>query len=98
MTEADDEEQHCRVHVADRQALPDRLAEGRQTVERVKGALGRLAEERRRAVVLHLQELTTDEIARALGWSEPKARHLVYRGLKDLRRVLRDQGIECEVD
>jgi hypothetical protein len=29
-----------------------------------------------------------------MGWSEPKARNLVYRGLKDLRGELRSAGIE----
>ena len=38
--------------------------------------------------------MTTDEIADLMGWSEPKARNLVYRGLKDLRKALRDAGIE----
>ena len=58
----------------------------------------RLAENRRSAVVLYLEGLTTDEIAHASGWSEPRARHLVYRGLNDLRRQLRSEGIECEID
>jgi hypothetical protein len=29
-----------------------------------------------------------------LGWSEPKARNLVHRGLKDLRAFLCSMGIE----
>jgi len=33
-----------------------------------------------------------------LGWSEPKARNLLYRGLSDLRAQLRAEGIEYEID
>jgi RNA polymerase sigma-70 factor (ECF subfamily) len=50
--------------------------------------------DRRRAVSLHLQGLTTQEIADLVGWSEAKARNLVYRTLKDLRTRLRAEGID----
>lgn len=62
----------------------------------VTGALVRLAAKRRRAVGLHLQGMTPREVGRVLGWSEPKARNLVYRGLADLRRELRAMGIDYE--
>ena len=58
--------------------------------------LRRLQENRRRAVGLHLQGMTTDEIARMAGWTEPKARNLVYRGLADLRVELRGMGVDVE--
>jgi RNA polymerase sigma factor (sigma-70 family) len=73
---------------------PDLLAERRQIVSRVKATLARLPENRRRAVGLHLEGMTTQEIADLLGWSEPKARNLVYRGLQDLREKLRAEGVE----
>ena len=44
----------------------------------------------------HPDGMTTQEIADILGWSEPKARNLVYRGLGELRKHLRDEGIEYE--
>ncbi len=78
----------------DRSALPDVLAERRELLRHVDAALDRLSENRRLAVQLYLRELTTVEIADLAGWSEPKARNLVYRGLEDLRRHLREQGIE----
>jgi DNA-directed RNA polymerase specialized sigma24 family protein len=56
--------------------------------------MARLPENRRLAVGLHLRGMTTDEIADLMEWSEPKARNLVYRGLKDLRGELRDMGVE----
>ena len=60
-------------------------------------ALAQLPENRRLAVKNHLQGLTTPEIGALLGWSEPKARNLVHRGLKDLRTALRALGIEYQV-
>ncbi|MGH9199086.1 MAG: hypothetical protein ACRD1T_25575, partial [Acidimicrobiia bacterium] len=44
------------------------------------------------------QRFTNQEIADLLGWSEPKARNLLYRGLKELRSRLRLLGIEYELD
>jgi len=73
---------------------PEAKAEREELRRKVEEAMARLPENRRLAVGLHLQGMTTDEIADLMGWSEPKARNLVYRGLKDLRRELRDAGIE----
>jgi len=72
-----------------------RRAELKQVLQR---GIERLAADRRRAVRLHLQGLTTEEIARALDWTEPKARNIVYRGLADLRRALRALGVESAAD
>jgi RNA polymerase sigma factor (sigma-70 family) len=72
-------------------ASPHALAERREWVRKIDLALSQLAENRRRAVGLHLRGLTTPEIAGVLGWSEPKARNLVHRGLRDLREHLRDR-------
>jgi DNA-directed RNA polymerase specialized sigma24 family protein len=40
--------------------------------------------------------MTSEEIGELMGWSEPKARNLAYRGLKDLRHELRAEGIEYD--
>ena len=73
---------------------PEQLAADRQTGDRIRDALSELPENRRRAVGLHLQGFTSTEIGRLLGWSEPKARNLTHRGLKDLRRLLTPEGID----
>jgi DNA-directed RNA polymerase specialized sigma24 family protein len=57
-----------------------------------------LSDNRRRAVGLYLEGMASQEIATLLGWSEPKARNLLYRGLSDLRAQLRAEGIEYEID
>ena len=59
-------------------------------------ALATLAQDRRRAVELHLQGLTVPEISDLLAWSEARTRNLVYRGLDDLRQALRREGIDSE--
>lgn len=82
----------------DPERSPVRLTEQRQVIQKVREALVRLPESRCRAVGLHLEGMTSREIANLLGWSEPKARNLTYRGLKDLRCLLRPKGIEYEID
>jgi RNA polymerase sigma factor (sigma-70 family) len=77
-------------------ASPDALAQRAELRQRISDALATLAYNRRLAVQLHLQGLTTTEIAAVRGWTEPKARNLVSRGLKDLRDSLRALGIEYE--
>ena len=73
----------CSVRLRTRR--PYAVAERREWVRKIDRAMTRLAENRRRAARLHLRGMTTQEIAGILGWSEPKARNLVHRGLQDLR-------------
>ena len=78
------------------EASPHADVERREFAQKIAAALKQLPENRRLAVANHLQGLTTPEIGALLGWSEPKARNLVHRGLKDLRTALRALGIECK--
>lgn len=73
---------------------PERLAESRQRLEQVQAALAQLAANRRSAVALHLQGFTTTEIGELRGWSEAKARNLVYRGLGELKALLEGERVE----
>jgi RNA polymerase sigma factor (sigma-70 family) len=73
---------------------PDRLAERSQVVQKIQAALALIEENRRAAVGLYLEGMSSQEIADILGWTEPKARNLLYRGLSDLRKRLRAEGIE----
>ena len=75
-------------------ASPHALANQQELRRQIEVAVAQLPENRQRAVKLHLQGLTTAEIGTLLGWSEPKARNLVHRGLKDLRQSLRASGVE----
>ena len=75
---------------------PEAVAAGNELIEKIEQALDGLPENRRLATRLYLKGMTTDETAELMGWSEPKARNLTYRGLKDLRESLRALGIEWE--
>ena len=59
----------------------------------VARAVDGLIESRRVVVRLHLTGYDREEIARMLGWSEPKTRNLLYRGLADLREALERAGV-----
>jgi RNA polymerase sigma-70 factor (ECF subfamily) len=81
---------------ADPEQSPDRVAERRRVARIVELAMSRLARNRRTAVELYLQGMRSQEIADLMGWTESKARNLIYRGLDDLRKHLRAEGIHCE--
>ncbi|MEM7586067.1 MAG: RNA polymerase sigma factor [Acidobacteriota bacterium] len=73
---------------------PERTASDRQTLTRVSRALEGLPENRRVAVKLYLQGFKIQEIADLSGWTEPKARNLLYRGLQAVRSELEAAGFE----
>jgi len=75
---------------------PETLAHHRLLLAKVRATLERLAPLKRSAVSLHIRGFKPSEIGRLLGWSEPKARSLVYRGLKELKSELAAEGIEYE--
>jgi RNA polymerase sigma-70 factor (ECF subfamily) len=59
-------------------------------------AVESLIESRRKVVKLYLLNLSLEEIALYYRWSPHKARNLLYRGLLDLKRILRDKNINYE--
>ena len=77
---------------------PERVAESREAVETVMSVLARLGDEQRRAVGMYLQGMTSQDVADLMGWTEPKSRNLIYRGLKELRKSLREEGIDYEIE
>jgi RNA polymerase sigma-70 factor (ECF subfamily) len=79
-----------------RDTSPEDEAAGQSMARAVDSALSKIAESRRRPVALYLKGLTTTEIGRVMGWTEAKARNLVYRGLGDLRRELKKMGIDYD--
>lgn len=81
---------------ADPEQSPDRVAERHQVIETIEAGLEKLSENRRLAVEFYLQGMTNLEIADLMDWTEAKARNLIYRGLEDLRKRLRNAGIEYE--
>jgi len=77
---------------------PERLAESREAVDKVMSAVAKLPDAQRRAVGMYLQGMTSQDVADLMGWSEPKSRNLIYRGLKELRKSLREEGIDYEIE
>lgn len=65
----------------------------RDTVAR---AVESLIESRRKVVRLHLLDMTIEEISSFYNWSSNKTRNLLYRGLADLKRILKDKEIDYE--
>jgi RNA polymerase sigma-70 factor (ECF subfamily) len=73
---------------------PERDASMRELGERVEDALQSITASRRPVVRMYLAGYGTAEIGELMGWTEAKARNLVYRGLADLRLRLRAMGID----
>ena len=69
---------------------------GSRLLEVLENALTKLAESRQTAVRFYLQGYTAEEIAKLMEWSSARARNLVYRGLEDLRVLLKEEGIHYE--
>ena len=59
-------------------------------------AVESLIESRRKVVRLHLLDMTIEEISAIYNWSSNKTRNLLYRGLTDLKRILKDKEIDYE--
>ncbi|MBM3253411.1 MAG: RNA polymerase sigma factor [Candidatus Omnitrophica bacterium] len=59
-------------------------------------ALNNLIESRRKVVKLYLLNLNIKEISLFYHWSEHKTRNLLYRGLLDLKNILKEKNINYE--
>lgn len=77
---------------------PDVRLEGSELAERIGEAIDQLADSRRSVVRMYLGGYGREEIADLLGWTEPKTRNLLYRGLADLRERLTEMGIGPEAE
>lgn len=84
------------VPPTDPEQSPERAAQQQELREIIETALAKLRENRRLAVEFHLQGMTSQEIADLMDWTEAKARNLIYRGLEDLRKHLRNAGIDYQ--
>jgi len=64
---------------------PEYLLEEKELFALAAGAIDRLPSRRRTAVLAHLQGLSLEETAACLGESVNAARHLLYRGLEEVK-------------
>ncbi len=65
-------------------------------VKKIYSAVESLLESRKKVVKLYLLDLTIEEISILYNWTEDKTRNLLYRGLSDLKKSLKENGIEYE--
>ncbi len=75
---------------------PDDALEAADLAAEVDRAIDQLQPARRVAVRLYLAGYDRFEIAAAQGWTEGRARNLLYRGLEELRRILGQRGITVD--
>jgi RNA polymerase sigma factor (sigma-70 family) len=71
----------------------DRDLERHELADRIAQAVDALSESRRPVVRMWLAGFDVGEIRHAFGFSEPKARNLLSRGLADLRENLTRMGV-----
>jgi len=64
--------------------------------EIIGNSVDSLLENRKKVVKLFLLNMTLDEISLLFNWSKDKTRNLLYRGLADLRKKLKEKGINYE--
>lgn len=69
--------------------LPEDLLDASETRDSIREMVGALSENRRRVLTLFLTGQTIEEIASSLDWEKTKVRHLFYRGIDDLREIIR---------
>jgi RNA polymerase sigma-70 factor (ECF subfamily) len=82
--------------VMDATPAPPRSTEHAELLDAVERAVEAITPSRRPVVRMYLAGYRQDEIAGLMGWSEPKTRNLLYRGLADLRERLVAAGLGPE--
>jgi len=73
---------------------PEARAEQGQMRDRIRAAVDGLPERRRAVLKLHLTGAGIEQMAGRLGWSSNRVRHLLYRGLGDVRKKLEEGRFE----
>lgn len=68
---------------------PDIILEKDESRQALRRAVESLPRRRRKVMELHLLGMDIRESADYLNWSEPTVRHLLYRGLDDLKSKMR---------
>jgi RNA polymerase sigma factor (sigma-70 family) len=75
---------------------PDQAAQLSDLAAQIERALATLPASRRPVVRMYLAGYSSTEIGELMGWTEAKARNLLYRGLADLRARLAEMGLAPE--
>lgn len=84
-------------HISEQKSLYTKGSSHNEDLKEMIGtAVDSLMESRRKAVRLFLLNMSLTEIASFFNWSYHKTRNLVYRGLSDIKKQLKDRDIEYE--
>ena len=70
---------------------PESLMEGREMRESLKGLIDSLSENRKQVLRLYLVGMSVEEICEFFDWDKTKVRHLLYRGIDDLKDKMKSQ-------
>ncbi len=73
----------------DSEPSPHTFLEKKEWRARILRNLERLGENRRQVLRLYLDGFSIDEICEFFGWDPVKVRHLLYRGIDDLKKLIR---------
>jgi RNA polymerase sigma-70 factor (ECF subfamily) len=88
-------EKQIRISEQQNYYCPD-ISEDKHMKEVIGKAVDLLLESRRKVVKLFLLNLTIEEISIFLNWTKDKTRNLLYRGLSDLKAILKEKEIDYE--
>lgn len=72
---------------------PDFQFEKTELYEAIEKSVELLKDSRRQVIKLYLLGMNRNEISSFYGWSQDRVRNLLYRGLDDLRKNLRSDGV-----
>ena len=85
------------MHIAEMHLAYSKELIRKKNIEELVGkAVELLIDSRRQVVKLYLLSLSIQEIAGYLNWSQDKTRNLLYRGLADLKNILKDMDTKHE--
>ena len=73
-------------------ASPEFLLEAKEMKDLIQEAVGSLPDRRRTVLQLWLSDMRLEEIADFLGWKLNQVRHLLYRGIEDLKEKVRERA------
>lgn len=86
-----------RIRIAEMELVYSKEAIRKKNLEEIVGkAVESLIDSRRQVIKLYLLNLSIQEIAGYLNWSQDKTRNLLYRGLADLKDLLKDRDSKHE--
>jgi len=86
-----------RIRIAEREMAYSKEAIHNKNLEEIVAkAVEMLIDSRRQVIKLYLLNLSIQEIAGYLNWSQDKTRNLLYRGLADLKNILKDKDASYE--